>query len=201
MLKRLQSWLKVAPARLVNCLAYAMLGLAVILIVIGAIVLLTGQAGGLNNWLANSAGLFGSPVYHPDTSPEVMVGIMDNFYPGILTFVAIMFFLGGVVVVVMALSALAWLGHVVVNLVKSLAGQSRQSMDYLIAFVVWSVAIIVLWLLLNINTTIYWLLAGCGCLVVNILLLLLAGRLVYTPSSIDPGEDASEQPAKEVDES
>ena len=55
MLKRLQSWLKVAPARLVNCLAYAMLGLAVILIVIGAIVLLTGQAGGLNNWLANSA--------------------------------------------------------------------------------------------------------------------------------------------------
>ena len=82
---RLQQWLRLAPGRLTDCLANALLGLTVLLSVGGVLVLLSGQAGSLNNALASSAGIFGSPVYHPDNDPAVMVGIMNNFYPGVLT--------------------------------------------------------------------------------------------------------------------
>ena len=119
---RLQQWLRLAPGRLADCLANALLGLTVLLIVGGALVLLSGQAGSLNNALASSAGIFGSPVYHPDNDPAVMVGIMNNFYPGVLTFARIMLALAGVVIVVAVLSALAWLGRKVVKLAASITG-------------------------------------------------------------------------------
>ena len=131
----MQQWLRLAPGRLTDCLANALLGLTVLLIVGGVLVLLSGQAGSLNNALASSAGIFGSPVYHPDNDPAVMVGIMNNFYPGVLTFARIMLALAGVVIVVAVLSALAWLGRKVVKLAASITGSPSVGLIYLTTFI------------------------------------------------------------------
>ena len=191
--ERFEQWLRFAPGRLVSYLAQALLGLAVVLIVVGVLILLTGQAGSLNNSLADNLGIFGSLTYHPDTDPEIMTGIMNNFYPGVLTFATIMFVLAGVVLVIALLSILAWLGRLVMNLVKSLLGRHQDSLNCLITFVIWSLTIVVLWLLLNVNTTLYYLLTGCALLIIDVLLMWLSGKL---PASGDPLSDSAE-PAEE----
>ena len=139
--------------------------------------LLSGQAGSLNNALASSAGIFGSPVYHPDNDPAVMVGIMNNFYPGVLTFARIMLVLAGAVIVVAVLSVLAWLGHKVVKLAASITGSPSVGLIYLTTFIMWSLVIVVLWLLLNVDNTLYYLLAACAGLLINLLLMWLAGKM------------------------
>lgn len=187
--ERFKQWLRFAPGRLVSYLAQALLGLAVVLIVAGVLILLTGQAGSLNNSLADNLGIFGSLTYHPDTDPEIMTGIMNNFYPGVLTLATIMFVLAGVALVVALLSILAWLGRLVMNLVKSLLGRRQDYLDCLTAFVVWSLTIVVLWLLLNVNTTLYYLLTGCVLLIVDVLLMWLSDKL---PTSGDPLLDSTE---------
>ena len=187
--ERFKQWLRFAPGRLVSYLAQALLGLAIVSIVVGVLILLTGQAGSLNNSLADNLGIFGSLTYHPDTDPEIMTGIMNNFYPGVLTFATIMFVLAGVVLVVALLSILAWLGRLVVNLVKSLLGWHQDYLDCLTAFVVWSLTIVVLWLLLNVNATLYYLLTGCALLIIDVLLMWLSGEL---PASGDPSQGSAE---------
>ena len=195
--ERFKRWLRFAPGRLVSYLAQALLGFAVVLIIVGILILLTGQAGSLNNSLADNIGIFGSLTYHPDTDPEIMTGIMNNFYPGVLMFATIMFVLAGVVLVVALLSILAWLGRLAMNLVKSLLGRRQDSLDCLITFVVWSLTIVVLWLLLNVNTTLYYLLTGCALLIIDVLLMWLSGKL---PASGDPLPDSAE-PTEERHES
>ena len=157
MSERLQQWLRLAPGRLTDCLANALLGLTVLLFVSGVLVLLSGQAGSLNNALASSAGIFGSLVYHPDNDPAVMVGIMNNFYPGVLTFARIMLVLAGAVIVVAVLSVLAWLGRKAVKLAASITGSLSVGLIYLTTFIMWSLVIVVLWLLLNVDNTLYYL--------------------------------------------
>lgn len=187
--ERLKQWLRFAPGRLVSYLAQALLGFAIVSIVVGVLILLTGQAGSLNNSLADNLGIFGSLTYHPDTDPEIMTGIMNNFYPGVLTFATIMFVLAGVTLVIALLSILAWLGRLATNLVKSLLGRRQDSLDCLITFVVWSLTIVVLWLLLNVNTTLYYLLTGCVLLIIDVLLMWLSGKL---PASGDPSPGSAE---------
>ena len=139
--------------------------------------LLSGQAGSLNNALASSTGIFGSPVYHPDNDPAVMVGIMNNFYPGVLTFARIMLVIAGAVIVVAVLSVLAWLGRKVVKFVASITGSPSVGLIYLTTFIMWSLVIVVLWLLLNVDNTLYYLLAACAGLLINLLLMWLAGKM------------------------
>ena len=196
---RLQQWLRLAPGRLADCLANALLGLTVLLIVGGVLVLLSGQAGSLNNALASSAGIFGSPVYHPDNDPAVMVGIMNNFYPGVLTFARIMLVLAGAVIVVAVLSVLAWLGRKVVKLVASITGSPSVGLIYLTTFIMWSLVIVVLWLLLNVDNTLYYLLAACAGLLINLLLMWLAGKMNILVAGRAVAETSEAEPKPKSD--
>lgn len=192
--KRMSQWLRRLPERLVSCVAYSLLAVAGVIIVSGLVAYLTGNAGTVNRLLDNNVSLFGSPTYQPTTDPAVMSGIMNNFYPGMTTVAIIMaIMLIGVMAFIIA-SVLSDIGQMVANLATRLVGRSvsPEGAVYLAIFIVWALAILVTWLVLNVNRTVYFLLAECGLTVLNLGLVWLAKWLSkLIPLAADGGSRES----------
>ena len=167
---RFQEWVKALPARLANSLVYSLLALAILIIIIGLIIFVTGNAGSLNRLLGTPLNIFGATTYRPEIHSDVMLGMMRNFYPGLVPFVAIL----AIVLVLLAIwgvvSFLTWLGQKLIQTICILIGQSNVRILLATILISWSVAIFVMWLVLNTNQTIYYLLTGLGLMVINLIL-------------------------------
>lgn len=160
--------------RFVCSLSHVLLGLAVVIIVVAIAALVFGLAGSLNQLIVSGGGWSGAMTYHPDMDPDVMSGIMNNFYPGVVPLVVVA---GGIMVLFLIwliFSAMAWVGRRTLELGHSLFNRMPS---VLIVAIIWAVAIVASWAVLNVSTTLFYLLTECGLLLVNVLLLFLCGRL------------------------
>ena len=154
-------------SRLLGCLSYAMIGVAALIIASGLVIFLTGNAGSFNRALGE-IDIFGSPTYRPEVDPAVMANMMRTFYPGVVPFaIAMATVLIGLVVVV-ALSLLSRLGRWVANLIASMMDKPVNQTLYLTTFIIWGLAILASWLVLNTNRTIYILLSQCGLMLISL---------------------------------
>ena len=171
--QRFTKWWRTVPTRLVRCLALALLGMAALTVVVGIVVLLTGGAGGLNWSLDGMDNIFGSPSYHPENNTRIMLGMFRNFYPGFIPFMIIMAIIVGVIVVVAVVSVLAWLGRQILHLVSNLTGRDTRQVAMMTVFVTWALTVLLIWMVLNITQTIIYLLASCGLMILNLLLMWL----------------------------
>ncbi len=193
MQKQLKQWLANAPSRLLGCLSYAMIAVATLIIVGGLVIFLTGNAGSLNRALGE-IDIFGSPTYSPEVDPAVMANMMRTFYPGVVPFSIIMATVLVGLVVVVALSLLARLGRWVTNVIASMMDKPVDQILYLATFIMWGLAILVSWLVLNTNQTIYILFGQCGLMLVGLGLdfvyLWLVGRKL-SKSTSSPEREAN----------
>ena len=199
MQNQLKQWLANAPSRLLGCLSYAMIAVATLIIVGGLVIFLTGNAGSLNRALGE-IDIFGSPTYSPEVDPTVMANMMRTFYPGVVPFAIIMATVLVGLVVVVALSLLARLGRWVANVIASMMDKPVNQILYLATFIMWGLAILVSWLVLNTNQTIYILFGQCGLMLVGLGLdfayLWLVGR---KPSKSTPSPEREANSAKDND--
>lgn len=144
-----------------------------VLIIFNILVLLTNQAAGLNSLLASDSlkRIFVSePGAYSDTSPEVLRGVLINFY---LPTIIIGSVCGIVLIILLAsviINALSALGQSVINLIARRFGERDVRYRLLIIFGLWTLEIISAWLVLNIDETLYYLLAGLALMLVNLLL-------------------------------
>lgn len=187
---RFQEWVKALPARLANSLVYSLLALAILTIIIGLIIFVTGNAGSLNRLLGTPLNIFGATTYQPEIHSDVMLGMMRNFYPGLVPFVAIL----AIVLVLLAIwgvvSFLTWLGQKLIQTICIVIGQSNARILLATILITWSVAIFVMWLVLNTNQTIYYLLTGLGLMVINLILAWLFRRMVVLVRDEEVNESA-----------
>lgn len=187
---RFQEWVKALPARLANSLVYSLLALAILTIVIGLIIFVTGNAGSLNRLLGTPLNIFGATTYRSEIHSDVMLGMMRNFYPGLVPFVAIL----AIVLVLLAIwgvvSFLTWLGQKLIQTICIVIGQSNVRILLATILITWSVAIFVMWLVLNTNQTIYYLLTGLGLMVINLILAWLFRGMVVLVRDEEVNESA-----------
>lgn len=181
-LLKLKNWAMGLPARVVRCLSHALIAVAVITIVASLVFLLTGKAGDLNRALDVDTAIFYSPTYHPSIHPLVMRNMLDIYYPGMFGFTVTMGVLLALFFVWVIMSALGWVGERIVKLVYSMAGKTTESTLLLSTFIIWAIAILSVWLVLNISSTINYLLAYCGLMALNLLINWLFGRFVLPVS-------------------
>ena len=176
-----------------------MIAVATLMIVGGLVIFLTGNAGSLNRALGE-IDIFGSPTYSPEVDPTVMANMMRTFYPGVMPFAITMATVLVGLVVVVVLSLLARLGRWVANVIASMMDKPVNQILYLATFIMWGLAILVSWLVLNTNQTIYILLGQCGLMLVGLGLdfvyLWLAGR---KPSRPAPSPEREANSAKDND--
>lgn len=165
--------MRLRAKKMLDTLCCALVGLAVVLFAANLLIFLTGQAASLNSFLASDSlrhVFVSEPGAYGDTSPEVLRDVLVNFYLPVI----IMGGICGVVFVLVLLdvivNALATLGRIAINLVARRLGERDVRYRLLIIFGVWTLAIISVWLVLNIDETIYYLLAGVGLMAINLLL-------------------------------
>lgn len=152
---------------------HALMGLAVVLIIFNILVLVTGQAASLNNLLSSDSLkhiFISEPGAYSDTSPEVLRGVLVKFYlPAIVTGA-----ICGTVLVALLIYAIITgldaLGRFTINLIARRFGERDVRYRPLIIFSVWTVAIVAIWAVLNIDSTINYLLTGVALMVVDLLL-------------------------------
>lgn len=187
---KFQEWIKALPARLANSLVYSLLALAILIIIIGLIIFVTGNAGSLNRLLGAPLNIFGAITYQPEIHRDVMLGMMRNYYPGLVPFVAIL----AIVLVLLAIwgvvSFLTWLGQKLIQTICIVIGQSNVRILLATILITWSVAIFVMWLVLNTNQTIYYLLTGLGLMVINLILAWLFRGMVVLVRDEEVNESA-----------
>lgn len=177
LLQRWSAWWRLAPSRLIHCLAYSLLGLALLTAVFGILTLITGNTGSLNRLLDSDIAIFSSVTYHPAVTEEVMFSILKNFYAGIAIFTAVMAIMLTIIIIVGVLIGLSKLGHILVDMVMGGKRQPQCNDVLLVTLVAWSAVIILTWVLLNINTTLQYLIGECVLLTVNLFLMWLTWRL------------------------
>lgn len=177
LLRRWGAWWRRAPRRLVHCLAYGLLGLAALTIFFELLTLVTGNAGSLNRLLDSDIAIFSSVAYHPDVTEEVMLGIIKNFYAGIAIFTVIMATMLAVIAVIGILTGLSKLGRMLVDMTMGGKRQLQRNDVLLVVLATWTVVIVLTWILLNINTTLQYLIGECVLLMVNLFLMWLTWRL------------------------
>ena len=149
------------------------MGLAVVLIIFNILVLVTGHAASLNNLLSSDSlkHIFVSePGGYSDTSPEVLRGVLVKFYlPAIVTGA-----ICGTVLVALLIYAIITgldaLGRFTINLIARRFGERDVRYRPLIIFSVWTVAIVAIWAVLNIDSTLNYLLTGVALMAVDLLL-------------------------------
>lgn len=151
----------------------ALLGLAVLLLVVNLLIFLTGQAASLNNFIASEPlrrFFIGEPGAYYEVKPEVLRDIMVNFYLPVV--------IGGAIclVVVLALllnimvEALARLGRLTMNIVARWLNVRDVRYRLLITFALWAAEILSTWLVLNVASTFSFLMIGVVLMVIDLLL-------------------------------
>lgn len=172
--------------RLGRRLAEALLGLAVIGVIYLLLTMLTGGAAGLNRWLDTDFGIFGSPLYRPTTDPEVMANMLRNFYPGVVPLVIITSTILVVIVTIGLINLLAGLGRLALRAAASLAGQVTVGVSLMTIFIIWVMTILLLWAVLNIDSTIWYLIGSTALMIVNLLLGWMTGVTVTVGEVDEP---------------
>lgn len=159
--------------KILDILCCALVGLAVVLIIANLLILITGQAASLNSLLASDSLkhiFISEPGAYSDTSPEVLRGVLFNFYLPAIIVGAICGTVLLVLLISVILNALAALGRLTINLIARRFGERDVRYRQLIIFAIWTLEIISVWMVLNINETLDYLLTGVALMVVNLLL-------------------------------
>lgn len=140
---------------------------------IGLFLLMTlvfGQAGSLNRFLDQAGNPLANAGYHPDISMEVRMNIINQFYSWVIVALGILIVVGAALLVWILLRWLSRLGNLMLSLGASLMDSRPEKASLFIILTIWSVTIVLAWVVLNITATLHYLLILCGMMLVNLLL-------------------------------
>lgn len=192
------NWLerfKQAALKVVATVGNALVGLAICATIFNALALITGRAASLNNFLASDdiEHIFvGQPGAYSEMRPEVLLNVLTKFYLPTIILGATCSIVLGLLILYGVIKALSALGHVSVNLIASRFGEYDISYRQVIVFVIWTVCILSIWAVLNIDTTLNYLLAGIGLMLVDLALCQLAqSYFIASDQSKEPNEPAN----------
>ena len=132
--------------------------------------LVFGQAGSLNRFLDQAGNPLANAGYHPDISMEVRMNIINQFYSWVIVALGILIVVGAVLLVWILLRWLSRLGNLMLSLGASLMDSQPEKASLFIILTIWSVTIVLAWVVLNITATLHYLLTLCGMMLVNLLL-------------------------------
>lgn len=175
--ERLRAWLHRMPCRIVDCLMYSMIALAVLIIIASLLVIITGNTGSLNRLLSSNIYIFSSPTYHPDTDFDTLMTIFRNFYPGLVPLLVVLAIIVPIVGIFYLLVLLSFIGRHVVELADSFVEKPSLQSRLLTGLALWTIVIVMAWIMLNIDTTIYYLITFAIALVIGELLIVLSVKL------------------------
>lgn len=167
---KIRQRLRQAPGRLVNCLAYALVGLAALVALFGIVTFISGNVGSLNRWLDSGGGLniFGSASYWQESDQVTTLNMMRMYFATGLVLIVIASVVLSVLAIMATLTFLSYLGRRLTDIVGWLTGCSWSTVRFLAVLITWTLAVVGLWSVLNIPTTIYYLLGACGLLLIDL---------------------------------
>lgn len=140
---------------------------------IGLFLLMTlvfGRAGSLNRFLDQAGNPLANAGYHPDISMEVRMNIINQFYSWVIVALGVLIVVGAALLVWTLLRWLSRLGNLMLSLGASLMDSQPEKASLFIILTIWSMTIVLAWVVLNIAATLHYLLTLCGMMLVNLLL-------------------------------
>lgn len=132
--------------------------------------LVFGQAGSLNRFLDQAGNPLANAGYHPDISMEVRMNIINQFYSWVIVALGVLIVVGAALLVWTLLRWLSRLGNLMLSLGASLMDSQPEKASLFIILTIWSMTIVLAWVVLNIAATLHYLLTLCGMMLVNLLL-------------------------------
>lgn len=149
--------------------SYALVGFATLLIVAGFVILLMGQSGTVSSFIDHNFGGYGGIISGTGSVKQQNWTwvLIKNFYAYLLPLIYAVIIILPTIGVVFLLSILRLLGRLVMKLSYSLTGRNNLSVRLLSTLIVWTLAIVLVWLTINADPVIYVLLGMVGLLLAN----------------------------------
>lgn len=192
------SWLKKRIPLALQYLGFVLFGLAIALAVAGVIIVATGSAGSLSRQIDYNLGADSNNVpYRPVTGYyNWMWAMIVNYYSYLLPLVYLVMIVVPVFIIYVVFSILHGLGVLVMRAPYSLSGEENSGVRLFATLAVWTLVVVLMWLAINADPVIHFLLLTVGLMVANLCLFglssWLAGRWGVSLDNTDDSDSDTE---------